>query len=380
MKLKLDKLDIAVSIIVVLCLAGVAIAAYLSDPGRQSARVAYLYPALGSAQNVWLSNVDEPDHQQQLTFSERGIFDFDISRDGRWLAYAERAAGGSVTLRLLDISNGQKRDLVDCVSLNALCTAPVFSPNGEMLAYQRAEALGTSFGLSRIWLVDLTSISYNTIPLISDNQVVGHSALWSADSNTVSFYSADSSQPGILLYDLVPRGDDGVQLRFIPSAHGTMGALAPSGQQVIFPDLAFRDSQFFSHLQIADLAKKEFAAFTDSNAPIDDVAAQFSPDGRQVAIARRYTDSRWTPGHQVYLRELAGGPDDWQAVAYDPDYSTSYFRWDAGSAALVMQRFPLYGDAAAGEPAKPEVWIHDLAGDASRKIIEDAYLPQWVGS
>ena len=159
-----------------------------------------------------------------------------------------------------------------------------------------------------------------------------------------------------------------------------MGTLAPNGQQVIFPDLAFRDNQYFSHLQIADLAKREFAAFTDANGPNDDVAAQISPDGRTVAIARRYTDSRWTQGHQVYVRDLSAPAEDWRAVAYDPAYNTSYFRWDAAGERLVMQRFPLYGDAASGEPAKPEVWIHDLASGESRKIIADAYLPQWAAS
>ena len=378
--MKLDKLDVAVFIIVALCVAGVAIGAYLSDPARQPARVAYLYPALAAQQNVWLSDINRPGHAQQLTFSERGVFDFDISQDGRWLAYADRASGGSVTLRLMNIPSGQVRDLVDCAALNALCTAPVFSPTGDMLAYQRAEALGTSFGLSRIWLVDMISADYDTIPLIGDNQVVGHSAIWSADSNTVAFYSADASQPGILLYDLVARGEDEPQLRFIPSSHGAMGTLSPSGRQVIFPDLVFRESQFYSHLQIADLAEREFAAFTDSNGPIDDVAAQFSPDGRTVAIARRYTDSRWTPGHQVYLRELSAVNEEWRAVAYDPEYNTSYFRWDAAGQRLVMQRFPLRGNAASGEPARPEVWVHDLSSGETIKIVEDAYLPQWVAS
>ena len=38
-----------------------------------------------------------------------------------------------------------------------------------------------------------------------DKQVVGHSPIWSADSNTVAFYSADVTQPGILIYDFIPR-------------------------------------------------------------------------------------------------------------------------------------------------------------------------------
>ena len=376
--MKLDKLDFAVFILVALCLAGVGIAAYLGDPARQPIQVAYLYPALGSPQNVWLSDIDQPGHQQQLTFSERGVSDFDISHDGRWLVYAEHTAGRGVTLHLLDIPSGNIRDLVDCAAIRALCTAPVFSPNDELLAYQRSEALGTSYGLSRIWLVDMTSAGYDTIPLIGDTQIVGHSAVWSGDSNMLSFYSADSTQPGILLYNLVSRGEDDAQLRFIPSSYGVMGALSPNGQQVIFPDLVFRDGQFYGHLQIADLAEKEFAAFTDSNGPIDDVAAQISPDGRSVAIARRYTDSRWTQGHQLYVRALAAETAEWQAVAFDPDYNTSYFRWDEGGERLVMQRFPFFVDAESGVPARPEVWIHDLTTGESREIIEDAYLPKWV--
>lgn len=376
--MKLDKLDFAVFILVALCLAGVALAAYVSDPARQPLQVAYLYPALGSPQNVWLSDIDQPGHQQQLTFSERGVSDFDISPDGRWLVYAEHADGRGLILRLLDIPSGKVRDLVDCAASKALCTAPVFSPNGEMLAYQRSESLGTSFGLSRIWLVDMTNNGYDTIPLIGDSQIVGHSAVWSGDSNMLSFYSAESTQPGILLYNLTPAGEDDAQLRFIPSSYGVMGTLSPNGQQVIFPELVFRDGQFYGHLQIADLAEKEFAAFTDSDGPIDDVAAQISPDGQTVAIARRYTDSRWTQGHQLYIRALTAEAAEWQAIAYDPDYNTSYFRWDEKGERLALQRFPFFADAESGVPARPEVWVHDLTNDESRKIIADAYLPKWV--
>ncbi|MYD11581.1 MAG: hypothetical protein F4X02_16250 [Chloroflexi bacterium] len=376
--MKLDKLDFVVFILVALCLAGVAIAAYLIDPARQAIEVAYLYPALGSPQNVWLSDIGTPGHQRQLTFSERGVSDFDISPDGRWLVYAEHSDGRGVALRLLDMRGGKDRDLVDCASVSALCTAPVFSPNGELLAYQRSESLGASFGLSRIWLVDMLSADYDTAPLIGDTQIVGHSAVWSADSNMVGFYSAETAQPGILLYSLSPPAEDEVQLRFIPTSYGVMGTLSPNGQQIIFPDLVFRDGQFYGHLQIADLAAKEFAAFTDSNGPFDDVAAQFSPDGRTVAIARRYTDTRWTQGHQLYIRALVGYGADWQALAYDPDYNTSYFRWDADGERLVTQRFPFVVDQESGVPARPEVWVHDLTSGESRKIIDDAYLPKWV--
>ena len=128
-----------------------------------------------------------------------------------------------------------------------------------------------------------------------------------------------------MLYNLAPVSDDDAQLRFIPSSYGVMGTLSPNGQQVIFPDLVFRDGQFYGHLQIADLADKEFAAFTDSNGPIDDVAAQISPDGQTVAIARRYTDSRWTQGHQLYIRGLTAEAAEWQALPTTPNTTLRIF-------------------------------------------------------
>ncbi len=379
--MKLDRLDFAVILISALCLVGVAIAAFLSDPSRQPRRVAYLYPASAALQDVWMADIKDPLAHQRLTNSAYGVYDFAISPDGRWLATAERAGSGTVTLRLQDILAGNSRDLVDCVALAAHCTSPVFSPDGALLAYQRAESLGDRFGLSRIWLVDMTSPNYETAPLIADSQVVGHSAVWSADSNTIAFYSADSTQPGILVYEFVPSGDDGVQLRFLPTTQGTMGALSPDGGRILYPELVRRGNQFFTHLRIADLRQKEFANFTDPQGAGDDATVQWHPDGQQVALARRYTDGRWTPGHQIYLRRLSDAPDALQPLVYDERYNSSYMRWHAAGDALILQRFPLLD--AAGESARgasPEVWVHELESAQTRKIMTDAYLPDWVGA
>ncbi len=376
--MKLSKLDAAAMLIVLFCLTAVAVIGFVSDPARQSPRVAYLAPAMDAVQNVWLAEIDQPAAQRQLTFSESGVYDFDFSPDGRWLAYAERTPPAAVTLRLLDVPNRRVIDLVDCVALNAYCTTPVFSPDGAKLAYQRAESDNGRYGLSRIWLVDMTSPTYETIPLIADTQVVGHTAVWSRDSRAVAFYSADARQPGILIFNFAPPADDAVQLRFIPSSHGAMGTVAPNGRAVIFPEIVRRDGQFFSHLRLADLLDKQFAAFTDPQAPTDDVSAQWSPDGETIAFARRYTDQRWTNGYQLYVRPLTAA-DDLAPIAYSERYSTSYFRWNPSGSRLVMQRFPLlHQDGTRDQNARPEIWVHDFETETSFKIAADAYLPQWV--
>ena len=378
--MKLSKLDYVVFGITALCLLGVALAAIVSDPARQPIRVAYLYPAISSPQNVWMAEIDNPDAQEQLTFSENGVYDFDFSPDGDWLAFAERNEAGIVNLRLMDMRSGRVTDLVDCVAQYANCTTPVFSPDGGRLAYQRSESLNGILGLSRIWLVDMTSGNYETAQLIADSRVVGHSPLWAANGNTIAFYSADVREPGILIFDFIPRDGSDAQLRFIPSSHGAMGTISPNGQRIIFPEIVRRGEQFLTHLRQADLRNKSFAAFTDPDGPADDVNARWNPNGQTIALARRYTDSRWTPGHQLYLRS-ANDPDGALApILFDPRYTTSYFRWNQTGDRLVMQRFPLASEDGADKRGRvPEIWTYDLKSGDARKIVENAFVPQWVG-
>ena len=160
-----------------------------------------------------------------------------------------------------------------------------------------------------------------------------------------------------------------------------MGTISPNGQQIIFPEVVFRGDQLFTHLRIADLLDKEFAAFTDPEGPADDANARFSPDGDTIALARRYTDNRWTPGHQLYLRSLSDENAELNSIAYDPRYNTSYFRWNSAGDRLVLQRFPLQDEDGNRDPkATPEVWVYDIAADAAVAIADDAFLPQWVAN
>jgi len=377
--MSMSKLDRIVIVIVALSIVAVGLVAILSDPANQTPEVAYLYPAFGGVQNVWKSPIDQPDNQQQLTFSEYGIYDYDVSDDGRWLAFAEKNSEGSAQIRMLDIPNKRVIELVNCIEIEAYCTTPAFSPDGTKLAYQRSESINGRYGLSRIWLVDLTSSNYETVPLIKDSQVVGHTPIWSQDNNTLAFYSADTTQPGILIFDFVPRGDNDVQLRFIPSSYGVMGSISPNGQEIIFPEIVRRNDQIFTHLRIADLLDKEFEAFTDPQGPTDDVAVQWSPDGQTVAFARKYTDDRWTVGHQLYLRDAESTEDNLTPVAYDENYNTSYFRWNSKGNRLVMQRFPLQSeDGTPNRNAAPEVWVYDIEADELIQVIDNAFLPQWA--
>lgn len=376
--IKLTKLDLVVLLITVICIIGISISGYISDPSNRSPQVAYLYPAFGGTQDVWISDIDAPDNQQQLTFSEYGIFDFDVSTDGRWLVFAEKNSEFLSQLRLLDIVNNRVIDLVDCIGLNANCTTPVFSPDGTKLAYQRSELLNGQYGVSRIWLVDMTNSNYETNPLISDTQIIGHSPVWSADNNKLAFYSANVLDPGILIYNFVPSENNDSQLQFIPSTQGSMGTISPNGQKIIVPEIVKRDNQLYTYLKLVDLRDNETSSFTDPDEPTDDVVAQWNPDGKMVAFVRRYTDEeRWTQGYQVYLRNIDS--DQLITVAYDKRYTTSNVQWNSTGTRLIMQRFPLLNeDGTSRGDASPEIWSYDIETDTLYKVLSNAFLPHWA--
>ncbi len=375
--IKISKLDLVVLLITAICTIGISISGYISDPSNRSPQVAYLYPAFGGTQDVWISDINAPDNQRQLTFSEHGVFDFDVSPDGRWLVFAEKNSEFLSKLRLLDIVNNRVIDLVDCFELNANCTTPVFSPDGTKLVYQRSELLNGQYGVSRIWLVDMTNSNYETIPLIGDTQIIGHSPVWSADNNKLAFYSANVLEPGILIYNFAADENNTSRLQFIPSTQGSMGTISPDGQKIIVPEIMKRDNQLYTYLKLIDLLNTEMSLFTDPDDPADDAVAQWNPDGNTVAFSRRYTDERWTQGYQIYLRDIDS--DQLIPVAYDKRYTTSNVQWNSTGTRLIMQRFPLLNeDGTTMRDARPEIWSYDVETDTLNMILSNAFLPRWA--
>ena len=113
-------------------------------------RIAYLYPADGSPQNIWIVDPADPDHPKQITNSTDGIYNYGISPDGTQIAYAENDRGtGTADIKLLDLASGTVVQLTHCQT--AICTTPVWRPDGQMIAYERAEndpQLGTGLLVS----------------------------------------------------------------------------------------------------------------------------------------------------------------------------------------------------------------------------------------
>ncbi len=374
----ITRLDITAWSITALTLALVAALTTQSDPRRIGPAVAFMYPALGGVQNVWIAPVADPAAAEQVTFAPLGVYDFGVSPDGSYLAYSERTAPtGLHEIMLMNLNTRQVTQLTQCVQDNADCRTPVFRPGGRVIAYERVNAntgIGTGIGVVRIWLADYSRQPYETVPLSPDSQFIGYGPEWSLDGNVLAFYSSDIASPGILVYNLNPA--EGAQtLKYVPSQYGTVGGLSPNGQRLVFPDMYRRvDGQVYSFLRIADLNGLDFVNFTNPEDEVDDTEAVWHPDGTRVTIVRRYTDDRFTRGYQLYDIDTATGAAS--PLLVDPAYSHGFFSYDTSGQMIVLQRFPFDPQTATG--SNPQVWTLNVTTGELTLISDNAFHPRWV--
>lgn len=376
---RFDKVVISTVALLVVASAAVVLLGRGPDAGT---RILFLAPAYGGVQDLWVAPLDNPAQARQLTATSVGIYDYAVSPDGRHVAIAERDSNSGLTdIALLDVQQGITRPLTNCAQERADCSTPAFRPDGRVIAYQRSElnvdiaGMG-GIGVTRVWLVDVTRTPYTNRPLFSDSQIVGHSPVWSADGSRLAFYSADLNNLGILIYQF-DAPDPQNALQFVPSRYGAMGALSPNGAQLVFPELTDKGGAMYAHLRLADLGGASFRDLTDPAEPIDDITAVWHPDGRRLAVARRYNDDRYTRGHQVYLVDSADGSAT--PLVVDERYNSSAFRWNKDGTMLLLQRFPLLNeDGTVNDSGRPEVWVYFMETGELRQIAVNALFPQWL--
>lgn len=373
-------------LIIVLGIVGtVLIAAPRSLPTGEL--VAYLYPASSGQQNIWVASVDNPDDAYPLTDEPMGVYSFDVSADGRLIAYAARDPETSLNeLWLLDRTTGQKDQLTQCAAIPVDCTSPVFRAGNTVLAYERnnlTEVIDhgthTHLGALRIWLLDLSQKPYITQRLMDDTTYIGYAPTWSQDGNTIAFYSANIHNPGMLVYDFAPENAVQSVLNFIPSGHGTMGALSPDGSQLLYPDIAQTETSYSGYIKLANFDSTD-AILTDVTNPAvsaDESSVVWHPSGEYATLVRRLTGDAATRGHQLYNVEIATG--EVSELLVDPLYYHGFTVWNPAGDQLAMVRLKLLNeDGTSASTARQQVWVLDDATGELTYMANDAFQPRWI--
>lgn len=335
-------------------------------------QVLFLAPASSPRPQLMLYDLGT-DQTEMLTDAEYGLTDyFAISPDGQWVAYVPRDTGRASNIWIVNLATRQHIQLTNCLEINAQCHTPVWRYDSLQLAYTRRE-LDPDSGwqnTDHVWLVDINT--KESALLFDDLTQQSRHPLWSPVSARIGVVL--NNPQGILVYDFPAD-----QSLFIPSQQGFVGAFSPDGDRLIYPVLRVGPavSMYFTHLEMAifeDFSDDEVFSVPisgDPEAPVEDMAADFHPDGRTVALTRRYLDDRYTRGGQVFILDLE--TTQVEELIYDPRYSHGSVDWSADGNLLVMQRYDFQTMAD-----ETEIWLYEMANSEFRQIYRDGFLPEFV--
>ncbi len=361
--------DIVVYIAIAVLVAGVGLMAVFGLDAPQE-KVIYMQLDDRNLYEVWLRDAEGANPPQRITSTQNGVWEFDVSADGRYVAYTEMNFNvGARDIYILDLTTGVTTPITSCATQDADCYAPQFRADGLVIAYERTSLNSPTIigpGAPRIWLLDLSA--GETFPLIDDDggAILGTGAVWADDGSHIAFY--DNAGGNILVY----RFADG-SLRVVQSGMGLAGAMSPDGAYLVYPDISLNRG-------ILRLFDTETNLIRDISNPADladEQYAAWSRDGRYVAIGRRPGDTR---GTQIFML------DTWTfnitPLLVDTRYNHSGFSWNEDSTMLVMTRFQQADDSGATfSEGTLEVWTYHTETRRLARLTELGAFglnPQWV--
>jgi Tol biopolymer transport system component len=337
--------------------------------------LAYLWPADGSA-DVFLLDLENGE-TRQLT-ETGGVFSFAVSPEGRLLYYFASNSQGGSDLYQVDRFSRETSRLLTCQ--RALCSGAAISPDGEWLAYQHND--------TAVWLLPLAE--GGEPQQVSTAIQTASFPVWTEDG-LLSYYDADAQE--FVVYQI-----DTGEIESWHNQSGELGTWSPGGNEFVAPEFFEVETDTLrgpsgesafdivdeseldpvvvasSHLQMYHLDSRTVTDLTEDNLA-EDYSPAFSPDGTLLMFTRRYLDEeRWTPGRQVWLMPAAAvsGPGQRRQLTNAPDYEYSALNWHPDGERVAAVRFNV---TLLIQPA--EIWLLDLEGEAARLVI-GGYAPQWV--
>ncbi len=345
-----------------------------SHPALPHPAAAYLAPSDGRP-DIWAINPDNSQSPIALTQTDTIIFDFAPDPKGRYIAFSERDSHtGVLDIKLLDISTGQSRLLLDCV--NVECMSPVWHPDGSQLLYERIDPQiplpAAGIDPRQLWLLDLTTTPPTTRPFFERRPPWSYGAQWSADGKHLLYY--DTNAPGIFVYNTELQ-----TAQFVAQGDGLAGAISPDGRYVAYTEFRRGDhhqgTQSHTILRLMDLSTNTITDLTDETTDLtDDTAPVWSPDGRYIAFLRRYLDERATAGNMIYLVDIE--TRQVRPVVSDGRYTHGALSWDRVGQRLLFQQ--VIREPQTNSLANPEIWSYNFQTGQLQELAKNAFAPRWI--
>lgn len=357
-----------------------------------SARVAYLLTDRTGVVGLW-AVLPEGNAAARLTPEDTHVYEFDVLPDGSGLIFAAARNDGGADLFTLTLADNTVSELVDCAPDS--CRAPVISPAGLALAYERRVYDLTLGDFERETLGALDLITRDPLVLSLPLGTL-HSPAWVTEGR-LAFVDADGRQIGV--YTL----GEGT-LTTLPDNANEMGSWYPVGPTLIYtqiaspegplsiraptpvggldvtPELiptatlratAAPDDFLSANLFRVNLGTDEITRLT-TESDVEDTNPVISPNGQWLVFARKSLSyTAWTPGRQLWVMRVDGS--EARQLTDEPLLTHSNFVWSPDSFTVVFVRFNV---ADINQP--PELWAVDRDGRNLHMLAIGGFLPRWL--
>lgn len=336
-----------------------------------SPRVVYLAPALEGgepvAPNLYVVSPTQPMQPVALTNEPNGVENYAVNPDGTQIAYATQTGVGTADLMLIDLRDGMRRRLTQCVA--ALCQRPSWNPDGLRLAYERTETATALSDLERsaprTWLLNLRDL--RTFPLFKESSLLGAHPRWSPDGMQIALYDRNLGAIGIVAVATGERRD-------IPTQEGVTGnyAWSPDSTRLLYPQLIALAGNFTNEFWLADLQQRTLVSLSGpESAPVNDRSAAWNAATGWLTIARIALDEPQVQTAQ--LMEIASPAQAATTLLKDPAYYHSALAWAPAGDWLTMMRV-----RPADAAPIPGIWVYDRSTTRLWQVADNGFLPQWI--
>ena len=338
--------------------------------------LAYLWPANGLADLYALNTVSGKVYRLTV---DAAVRDFAAptaaSQERKWIYYtADKLTGGSLILRLDLAALEDQPDqplpvetVLDCD--DATCASPAPSPDGHYLAYERAPlAASGNTAQVAVWVLELQTGAVQ--PVTSPAEYTRYPA-WSPQGR-LALYSRSRTA-----YQIFAPTNFSTPLLELSHQTSEPAIWRPDGSSLLAPEVVeevtgLLDTTISGHLLL--YAAQPPLTITDLTAAhdLEDTSPAFSPDGSQVAFARRYVDlQRWTVGRQLWVMQTDGSGA--RQLTDDPFYNHYAFAWSPDGLQIAYLRSD---QSNLSQPL--ELWVMGIDGSNPLQLVIGGYAPQWI--
>jgi len=273
---------------------------------------------------------------RRLTPLDSHIEGLDWSADGRWLVFSSAIDGGEYPQVIrLNLETMELKQLTHEEPGYACAVDPAFSPDSRFIAFTRS---GTAFEQD----VFVLPVAGGTLRRLTRSQRQVYGLDWTADGRHI-------------IYAAAPRAD--FRLWRVALSDGSISWVPTVAGQILRPSISFAGDRIVYENHSGDddiwrLSLDESGAFHRLIASTrSDFAAQYSPDGKQIAFISTRS------GHRELWVSDADGRSCRQLTAFDGPYVVRP-RWSPDGTQIAFSVLPegyatLYVVGLDGPPPRP---------------------------